>query len=134
MKKTLRDSCCYAGERLTEQAMTLARQVSFGELLARSLDDFTLRVLLAAGALSLVLEAALGADAGGWVEGAAILAAVAVVALVTATNDFQKERQFRALSALSSAADVRSMFPDKPKPCSTHPSAAGCETEMWERH
>ena len=90
------------------------RQVSFGELLARSLDDFTLRVLLAAGALSLLLEAALGADAGGWVEGAAILAAVAVVALVTATNDFQKERQFRALSALSSAADVRPVLPREP--------------------
>ena len=91
------------------------RQVSFGELLARSLDDFTLRVLLAAGALSLGLEAALGGDAGGWVEGAAILAAVAVVALVTATNDFQKERQFRALSALSSAADVRPVLPETPE-------------------
>ncbi|KAK9845411.1 hypothetical protein WJX81_005835 [Elliptochloris bilobata] len=81
-------------------------QVSFGELLGRSLEDFTLRVLLAAGALSLVLEGVLGGEAGGWVEGAAILAAVAVVALVTATNDYQKERQFRALSALSSAANV----------------------------
>jgi hypothetical protein len=90
-----------------------APQVTFGELLVRSLDDFTLRVLLGAGALSLALQAALGGDgeAGGWVEGAAILAAVAVVALVTAANDFQKEQQFRALSELSSAADVRAPYP-----------------------
>jgi len=91
--------------------------VTFGELLVRSLDDFTLRVLLGAGALSLALQAALGGggEAGGWVEGAAILAAVAVVALVTAANDFQKEQQFRALSELSSAADVRTPpYPTQP--------------------
>lgn len=33
----------------------------------------------------------------GWIEGVAILAAVIVVVLVTAFNDWQKERQFRGL-------------------------------------
>ncbi|VDP97425.1 unnamed protein product [Trichobilharzia regenti] len=32
-----------------------------------------------------------------WIEGVAILCAVVVVVLVTATNDWQKERQFRGL-------------------------------------
>lgn len=35
----------------------------------------------------------------GWIEGVAILAAVIVVVLVTAFNDWQKERQFRGLQS-----------------------------------
>lgn len=35
----------------------------------------------------------------GWIEGAAILFAVLLVAVVTATNDYRKESQFRKLSA-----------------------------------
>ena len=35
----------------------------------------------------------------GWIEGVAILAAVVVVVLVTAFNDWQKEKQFRGLQA-----------------------------------
>ena len=33
----------------------------------------------------------------GWIEGVAILGAVAVVVIVTAFNDWQKEKQFRGL-------------------------------------
>jgi magnesium-transporting ATPase (P-type) len=35
----------------------------------------------------------------GWIEGAAILFAVLLVATVTATNDYRKESQFRKLNA-----------------------------------
>jgi len=35
----------------------------------------------------------------GWIEGVAILGAVAVVVLVTAFNDWRKERQFRGLQS-----------------------------------
>ena len=35
----------------------------------------------------------------GWIEGVAILIAVLVVVLVTAFNDWQKEKQFRGLQA-----------------------------------
>jgi hypothetical protein len=38
--------------------------------------------------------------AGGWVEGVAIIVAVLIVAVVTATNDYTKEQQFRALSVI----------------------------------
>jgi len=46
---------------------------------------------------------------GGWVEGVAILIAVLIVAVVTATNDFTKEQQFRALSDINDNVDVKVM-------------------------
>ena len=86
---------------------------TFLDMLADALEDDTLRVLLAAGALSLALEFALetGVDARpevagsnlGWVEGAAILGAVAVVAIVTAVNEHQKQTQFERLTAAAEA-------------------------------
>lgn len=86
---------------------------TFLDMLADALEDDTLRVLLAAGALSLALEFALetGVDARpevagsnlGWVEGAAILGAVAVVAIVTAVNEHQKQTQFERLNAAAEA-------------------------------
>lgn len=45
------------------------------------------------------LLASVYSTAQGWVEGAAILGAVAVVATVTAVNDYQKQLQFDRLNA-----------------------------------
>ena len=82
-------------------------QVSFLELISNTLGDFTIVVLIISGVASIALELAFGkAGDNGWIEGAAILAAVAVVALVTAVNDYEKEQQFRELSALSSETQV----------------------------
>ena len=39
----------------------------------------------------------------GWIDGVAIMMAVVIVATVTATNDYNKQLQFRALSAESQA-------------------------------
>jgi Ca2+-transporting ATPase len=36
----------------------------------------------------------------GWIEGASILVAVLIVVLISSLNDFQKEKQFRELSAI----------------------------------
>jgi hypothetical protein len=46
------------------------------------------------------------------VEGAAILTAVLAVAFVTATNDYSKEQQFRALNAVKEdiAVKVKSLL------------------------
>lgn len=88
--------------------MALDMQISFWELLSATFEDFTIIVLVISGVLSIALELAFGDSEHGWVEGAAILAAVAVVALVTAVNDFEKEKQFRDLSALSSESEVLS--------------------------
>lgn len=45
----------------------------------------------------------------GWIEGAAILFAVLIVAVVTATNDFNKEQQFRRLNAVKDDVKVSLM-------------------------
>ena len=95
----------------------LRLQVSFLDLLGKALQDFTLIVLLASGALSVVLELALARDGeNGWVEGASIFAAVAIVALVTAVNDFQKEKQFRELNALTQDTKVPFQLPLNRRP------------------
>lgn len=90
-----------------------------------------MRVLVAAGVTSLALQLSLSrgsvSDGGsvsdmlsdtvapdtvasdaaaGWVEGAAILGAVAVVATVTAINDYQKQAQFEALNAVAESTET----------------------------
>ena len=76
---------------------------TFTELLLRALDDDTLKILVACGALSLTLELGFASSSNhnptAWIDGAAILAAVAVVSLVTALNDAQKQAQFERLNA-----------------------------------
>lgn len=43
----------------------------------------------------------------GWIEGVAILTAVLIVAVVTATNDYTKEQQFRKLNAINNDITVK---------------------------
>ena len=81
--------------------------VSFLEVLLDALDDFTLLILMASGALSLVLEySVVPGDDYGWLEGTAILLTVAVVVLVTSVTNYQKEIKFRELSALNEDVKV----------------------------
>lgn len=44
---------------------------------------------------------------GGWVEGVAILVAVLLVSSVTALNDYNKEKQFRALSEVDADKKIK---------------------------
>ena len=82
-------------------------QVTFLELCWNALQDVTVLILLVAGVVSVVLGLTVESqDDAGWIEGAAILLAVAVVVLVTAVNDYQKERQFQELSAITQDAKV----------------------------
>jgi len=74
---------------------------TFWELCMDALEDFTLRILLASAILSIILGCVLECPKTGWIEGFAILVAVAVVVLVTAANDYSKERQFASLSAVA---------------------------------
>jgi magnesium-transporting ATPase (P-type) len=74
-----------------------------------ALTDITLIILLIAAVVSLALsfykpppEHASNDSTeqkAGWIEGAAILIAVIVVVLVTAANDWSKEKQFRGLQS-----------------------------------
>lgn len=77
---------------------------SFLELFIGAFNDFTLMVLIVAAFVSLLLGVFLEDDPEkGWIEGAAILIAVLIVATVTAANDYTKELQFRALERSSQA-------------------------------
>ena len=87
-------------------------QVTFLELCWQALQDVTVQILLVAGLVSLVLGLTVESqNDAGWIEGAAILLAVAVVVLVTAVNDYQKERQFQELSAMTRDAKVGCAVP-----------------------
>jgi P-type Ca2+ transporter type 2C len=78
---------------------------SFWQLFVGSFEDATLQILIVAALVSLAIGI-YDDPATGYVEGCAILAAVLVVSVVTSANDYQKESQFRELSAANDAVDV----------------------------
>ena len=65
--------------------------------------------MLVAACLSIILETST-ADAEdrkiAWIEGFAILIAVFVCAMVTAVNDYQKERQFLELNSVADSKKI----------------------------
>ena len=63
---------------------------AFWVLVWEALEDTILRILIAAAIVSLVLGMIIESVETGWIDGFAILVAVAVVSLVTAVNDWQK--------------------------------------------
>lgn len=71
---------------------------SFFALCLEAIQDRTLIVLMVAALISIVLGATVEKDKDvAWIDGVAILAAVVIVVLVTAMNDWTKEKQFRGL-------------------------------------
>ena len=71
------------------------------------MDDFMLKILIVAAVISIAISMVFEENkALAWVEGAAILVAVAVVSLVTAFNDYKKESQFIALNKFSDSKNV----------------------------
>ncbi|XP_065058957.1 plasma membrane calcium-transporting ATPase 1-like [Rhopilema esculentum] len=70
---------------------------TFLRLIWESLEDTILRILIVASVFSLILGMVFEGVAKGWVEGFAIFIAVMIVSLVTAVNDYEKEKQFRSL-------------------------------------
>ena len=79
---------------------------SWLDLFVDSFDDPTLIVLIVSAAVSLAVGI-YDDPQKGWIEGAAILVAVLIVAVVTATNDFSKEQQFQALNAVKDDIEVK---------------------------
>ena len=75
------------------------------ELFIETFDDETLKILIAAAVVSLAVGM-YEDPATGYIEGCAILAAVLIVSVVTACNDYQKETQFRELSKANDDVDV----------------------------
>lgn len=78
---------------------------SFMRLVCEAMNDVTLIILIVVAIISIALSFYHPTDdtdaneetSSGWIEGIAILVSVAVVVLVTACNDYSKEKQFRAL-------------------------------------
>ncbi len=82
------------------------------DLLMDALQDFTVLTLIGAGVVSMALELWLAAKEGrdaNIIESVSILLAVSVVVLVTAGNNWQKERQFQALEQVQSKSCVRAV-------------------------
>ncbi|KNC45963.1 plasma membrane calcium ATPase [Thecamonas trahens ATCC 50062] len=71
-----------------------------------SYGDLTMRILLVAAAVSLVVGT-LEDNKLGWIEGFAIFLAVFIVAMVTATNDYIQERQFKKLNDVKQSFSVK---------------------------
>ena len=72
-------------------------RTGFCTMLKEALDDFMLKILIGCAIFQLIIEmsTAKKEDLGhAWIEGFAILLAVAVVSLVGAGSDFKKEGQF----------------------------------------
>jgi magnesium-transporting ATPase (P-type) len=82
---------------------------SFLDMLREALSDQTLIILMLCAVLSLILEFALASPserATAWIDGAAILVAVAIVSLVQATSNHRQELQFAAVNRIKSIFDV----------------------------
>lgn len=69
-----------------------------------------------------------------WVEGVAILVAVAIVDIVGSLNDWQKERQFKVLNAKREERDVQILRQGQPMLISVHDVQVGdiCQLEPGE--
>jgi magnesium-transporting ATPase (P-type) len=81
----------------------------FWEFVKDALSDTTLLILIAAATVSLAIGIAEDPKEG-WIDGAAILFAVVVVTIVSSTNDYTKEQQFRALEQSSQLDERCSVF------------------------
>ncbi|KAH9110662.1 hypothetical protein AeMF1_014609, partial [Aphanomyces euteiches] len=94
------------------------------QLMWQAFQDLTIMILTGAGVISLILglipfpestadkqsklRILAGSDSGtAWIEGASIIFAVLIVVFVTAINDYQKEKQFRALNAVKEDEKIK---------------------------
>jgi len=78
------------------------------ELMWEAFQDLTMMILAASGTISIILGATVGEHPETeWIEGACILFAVLLVTVVAALNDYQKEKQFRALNAVKEDEKIK---------------------------
>lgn len=79
---------------------------SWISLFVDSFNDTTLIILIISAVISLVVGLYKEGPKG-LIEGSAILAAVLIVSIVTATNDYEKELQFRQLNRVKENISVQ---------------------------
>lgn len=93
-----------------------------------ALQDKTLIILSIAAVISIVLGEAFPVDgdrATGWFEGAAILMAVFIVSLVTAINDWTKDKKFRKLTTITEDRKIKVIREGLLKSISVHSIVVG---------
>ncbi|KAF9889946.1 plasma membrane calcium [Aspergillus nanangensis] len=99
--------------RIFKQNRLPARKsTGFLKLLWMAYDDKIIILLTIAAVISLSLGVYETVDAGhgvDWIEGVAICVAIAIVTLVTALNDWQKERQFAKLNKRNNDREVKAV-------------------------
>ncbi|KAI5293047.1 plasma membrane calcium [Ascosphaera acerosa] len=84
----------------------------FFKLLWDAYNDKIIILLTIAAVISLSLgiyEAVDGGSSADWIEGVAIVVAILIVTIVTAANDWQKERQFVTLNKRKSDREVKAI-------------------------
>jgi len=82
----------------------------FWKLMIEALNDKMLIVLIIAGLINLITGVIENATSGfeektGWIDGFAVLLAVAIVVVVTAFNDHSKEKKFRLMDKQNNERD-----------------------------
>ena len=89
---------------------TIEREgVTYCQLVWEGMHDFTLILLSIAAVISIALGVYTEGWDDGWYDGFVIIIAVAVCVNVTAINDLQKDKQFRALNAVNNAKQIRTL-------------------------
>lgn len=79
---------------------------TFCELFKEALDDFILKILMVASIVSIGVEVGTASSdhrKTAWIEGFVVLVAVGICSLVTAANNYSKERQFQDLNKVADA-------------------------------
>ena len=97
-------AAAFGANRLPDAATS-----SLWRLLADAASDATMVMLMAAGGLSLALTAAARGDAADYIDGAAILASVAICVGFAAGTNYSKEAKFRRLNAAKDDVRVRAL-------------------------
>ncbi|OQR89508.1 P-type ATPase (P-ATPase) Superfamily, partial [Thraustotheca clavata] len=92
---------------------------TFFQLMWHAFQDLTIIILTISGLISVVLGLTVekpkeGETNTSWIEGASIMLAVLIVTMVTAVNDYQKEKQFRALNAVKEDEKIKVIRNGKP--------------------
>ena len=89
-------------------------------LFIESLDDFTLKILIVASAVSIgkmlnsVVQTITEVDhrSTAWIEGFAIFIAVLISSLLTTVNNYQKQKQFALLNSISDSRKMVNLIRD----------------------
>jgi Ca2+-transporting ATPase len=89
------------------------QRTPFCDLLLGALDDFMLKILIGCAIFSIVVDTSFATEetiGHAWVDGTAILFAVAVVSGVTAWSDYKKEGQFLKQQMLEEGSKIVSAY------------------------